>query len=89
MSKIRDEYERKKIKEDYEYLIKKYGIRDEILKCDCRSDEYFRYRVFIACALRDKGYSYKHVGEVLDRSRSVIYHYEKVNKIFQYYKKEQ
>ena len=75
------------IREDYNKLISKYGINEETLKSDSQKDEYVKDRIVISCALRDLGYGYADIGNVIDRDRTSIYYYCKVNKIFNYYKK--
>lgn len=70
---------------DYAKCLKKLNTTDERVKFGNSCNVNIRNRIYIACALRDKGYRYIEVGEVLNKSRASIYRYEKVNKIFQYY----
>ena len=75
----------KRIIVDYSKFLKRLNTTDERVKFGDSCDANIRNRIYIACALRDKGYRYIEVGEVLNKSRATIYRYEKINKIFQYY----
>ena len=69
----------------YAKCLKRLNTTDERVKFGINCNVNVRNRIYIACALRDKGYRYIEVGEVINKSRATIYRYEKVNKIFQYY----
>lgn len=75
------------IRDDYNKLISKYGINEETLKSDSQKDEYVKDRIVISCALRDLGYGYADIANVINRDRTSLYYYEHVNKIFNYYKR--
>lgn len=70
---------------DYAKCLKRLNTTDERVKFGINCNVNVRNRIYIACALRDKGYRYIEVGEVINKSRATIYRYEKVNKIFKYY----